>query len=380
MSLFQQPASVAFLLTGGGARTAYQLGVLKYIFSELRIHPESPIFVGTSAGAINCYHMTFKAHEGWDIAIERLCDVWTNLTVDHVYRTDPWHILKGAGNFLFNFTVGRFIRKRHVESLLDTTPLYLLLRKHAQEDHYHLHENIQKGIVRALGVTAMQYGTGKTITFFEDSPHSGIPEWQRGRREGKRTRLRLKHVMASAAIPLIFPSVKLENCYYGDGSIRMSAPLSSAIALGATKIFTINLNRGSMAELKPIETYPSISQIGGMLYNTIFLDSLDFDLRILNRMNDMIDRMPSVDPALRKVESFIMRPSQDLGLLALPFRKNIPSALQFLVKGLGPTDRSGADFLSYILFSGDYIRALIDIGYRDAEKRKQEILNFFSTG
>lgn len=371
---------VAFILSGGGARAAYQLGVLKYIFTELKCIPEAPIILGTSAGAINAFFLALRAHEGLDQAIGKLCDLWSGLTVNHIYRTDPWSIIKGLGNFLYNFTLGRFIRERHAESLLDTTPLYLMLRKVFEEDHQHLHKNIEEGRVQALGISAMQYGTARTVTFFESSPHSGLKEWERPRREGRQTKLRLKHVLASAAIPMIFPSVRLENSYYADGSVRAAAPLSAAIQLGATKILVIHLARASREQLKPLAHYPSVSQIVGMLFNTIFLDALDFDLRVLNRINHLISLITHVKPNedLKKIDVTIIRPSEDLGLLSLPYKVNLPKSLLFLLKGLGPTDRSSADFLSYLLFDGRYANALIAEGMKDAHANREELLRFFS--
>ncbi|MBI3017887.1 MAG: patatin-like phospholipase family protein [Deltaproteobacteria bacterium] len=371
---------MAFMLSGGGARAAYQLGVLKYIFTELKCIPASPIILGTSAGAINAFFLTLRAHEGLDKAIIQLCDLWSHLTVNNIYRTDPWSVFKGLGNFLYNFTLGRFIRERHTESLLDTTPLYLMLRKAFEDDHHHLHRNIEEGLIQALGISAMQYGTAKTVTFFESSPHSGLKEWERGRREGRQTKLRLKHVLASAAIPIIFPSVKLENNYYADGSVRAAAPLSAAIQLGATKILAIHLARKSREQLKPLAHYPSVSQIVGMLFNTIFLDALDFDLRVLNRVNHLISLITHIKPNedLKKVDVTIVRPSEDLGLLSLPHKKDLPKTLLFLLKGLGPTDKSGADFLSYLLFDGRYAEILIAEGMKDAHLNREELLRFFS--
>jgi len=372
---------MALMLSGGGARAAYQLGVLKYIFTELKCIPASPIILGTSAGAINAFFLALRAHEGLDKAIIELCDLWSHLTVSHIYRTDPWSILKGLGNFLYNFTLGRFIRERHAESLLDTTPLYLMLRKAFEEDHQHFHKNIEEGLIQAVGISAMQYGTAKTVTFFEASLHSGLKEWERGRREGRQTKLRLKHVLASAAIPMIFPSVKLENSYYADGSVRAAAPLSAAVQLGATKILVIHLGRESREQLKPLSHYPSVSQIVGMLFNTIFLDALDFDLRVLNRVNHLLSLSPHIKPNenLKKVDVTIVRPSEDLGLLSLPYKVDLPKTLLFLLKGLGPTDKSGADFLSYLLFDGRYAQALISEGMKDAHNSREELLRFFST-
>ncbi len=370
---------LAIMLTGGGARAAYQLGVLKYIFTELKCVPESPIFIGTSAGAINAFFLTLKAHEGFDQAILQLCDLWGSLKIDKVFKTDAWSLIKVFGNFVYNFTLGRYTRQRHVESLLDTTPLYLLLRKVFEEDAQYLRQNIESGLVRALGLSAMQYGTGKTVTFFESSPGSGVKEWDRPRRAGRETKLRLKHVLASASLPFLFPSIKLENSYYADGSVRATAPLSSAIQLGATKILVVHIRRKTREYLTPLASYPSVSQIVGMIFNTIFMDPLDFDLAVLNRINALLDKIPPHEHRLKKITADVISPSVDLGQLALPFQSEIPKTLSFLIQGLGPAVSSGADFLSYILFEGHYAKALIDQGFKDAHAYKNELLKFFST-
>jgi len=371
---------MAFILTGGGARAAYQLGVLKYIFSELGYEPKSPIFVGSSAGGINAFYLAMRAHVGYSQAINELCDLWSELTIHDIYKTDLWSVLKTIGNFAYNFTFGRYVKKRHIESILDSTPLYFFLRNRFDQCRHELHANIQSGKVAALGLTAMQYGTGKNVTFYEATPGDGgddVHPWHRTRREGRPTKLRLKHILASAAIPLLFPSVKVENNYYGDGSVRKSAPLSPAIQLGATKIFAIGL-RPAHFKSNPIQTYPSLSQIVGMMLNTVFLDALDDDVHNLERINQFVKKKPDTE-GLREIDVKLIRPSNDLGLLALPFKHFIPKSLAFLVKGMGPTDRRGADFLSYILFDKHYIRAMIDEGFASAHAEANELKAFFSS-
>ncbi|MEK7789992.1 MAG: patatin-like phospholipase family protein [Deltaproteobacteria bacterium] len=371
------PNSTAFILSGGGARSAYQLGVLKYIFSEMGCVPESPIFVGSSAGAINAYFLSLRAHHGFSKAIIDLCNIWSSLTVDRVFRTDSWSIVKGVGNFVYNFTIGRYVRQRHIESIFNTEPLYELLKNIIVSEYHFLDKNIEAGSVRALGISAMQYGTGRTITFFQASEKSGIQPWTLLRREGRPAKLRLKHVLASAAIPLVFPSVKIENSYYADGSVRATAPLSPAIHLGGSKILGIGL-RTIAQQSQPIENYPSMSQVIAMMLNTVFLDSIDFDVRVLERVNELIEKLPKEERGkLRPIDPFLIRPSEDLGLLSLPYKDCVPKTLKFLMKGLGPTDQRGADFLSYILFDKHYINALIEKGFQDAYAQREILHHFF---
>lgn len=368
--------STAFVLSGGGARSAYQLGVLKYIFVEMGYVPQAPIFVGSSAGAITAYFLTLRAHHGFSKAITDLCDIWSTLTVDHIFRTDVWSVMKGVGNFIYNFTIGRYVKKRHIESIFNTEPFYELLKNIIVADYHCLDENIESGRIRALGISTMQYGTGRTITFFQTSEKSGIQPWNLARREGRPAKLRLKHVLASAAIPLIFPSVKIENHFYADGSVRASAPLSPAIHLGGSKILGIGL-RTTAAQSSPIENYPSMAQIIAMMLNTVFLDSIDFDIRVLEHMNELLLKLPKGEWGKhRMIDTLLIHPSEDLGLFSLPYKEYVPPTLKFLMKGLGPTDQRGADFISYILFDKHYIRALIEKGFSDAHAQK-EILHYF---
>ena len=371
-----KPKKDAFILSGGGARAAYQLGVLKYIFTEMNYQPEAPIFVGTSAGAINAFYLAMRADAGLDKAILELCELWSNLTVSRIYKTDVWSVLKTIGNFAYNFTLGPYVKQRHVESILDTTPLYFFLRKIFDSQLHRLHENIEKGKISALGINAMQYGTGKNFTFYEASPDGDIRPWVRHKREGRPTKLRLKHVLASAAIPLLFPSVKIGNYFYGDGSVRRMAPLSPAIQLGASRILAIGL-RADHFKSRATESYPPVSQIVGMMFNTIFLDALDHDVHTLERLNSLLEKAPHVKE-LRPIAVKLIQPTQDLGLLSLPYKKFIPRSLSFLVKGLGPMDQRGADFLSYILFEGHYAELLIKQGFEDAHAQGNELKTFFS--
>jgi len=372
----EPPNSTAFVLSGGGARSAYQLGILKYIFAEMGYRPEAPIFVGSSAGAINAYFLSLRAHHGFSKAILDLCDIWSALTVDRIFKTDTWSVVKGVGNFVYNFTIGRYVKERHIEAIFNTEPFYELLKNIIVPEYHCMDENIEAGRVRALGISAMQYGTGRTITFFQTSEKSGIEPWNLPRREGRPAKLRLKHVLASAAIPLVFPSVKVENHFYGDGSVRATAPLSPAIHLGGSKILGIGL-RTTAAQSKPIENYPSMAQIIAMMLNTVFLDSIDFDIRVMEHMNELLSKLPKAEWGKhRPIDALLIHPSEDLGLLSLPYKEDVPSTLKFLMKGLGPTDQRGADFISYVLFDKHYIRALIDKGFQDAHHQK-EILHYF---
>lgn len=369
------PNQVAIVLTGGGARSAYHLGVLKYIFDTMSPSMEPPVFIGSSAGAINATYLAQHAHDGFKKAIYDLCDIWCSLTINRIYKTDALAISRVIWHFLRNITIGRFTEQRVIESLLDSKPLYSLLL--AMVDVKSLHHNIDTGLVRGLGITATQYGTGRSLTFFQTSPGHKITEWNFPRRQGVETKIHLKHIMASAAIPFLFPSVKIGENYYGDGSIRFTAPFSPAIHLGASKILAVGMRKTSPTEIQPAKNYPSIAQIGGTLLNAIFLDTLDYDAHTLRRVNSLLKN--SKDPAgdLKPVDLALVQPSHDLGLVALKYSRFVPRTLKFLMNSVGSAQRGGADLLSYLLFDHHYIEELIHLGYEDAKLYKQELLSIF---
>jgi len=364
------------VLTGGGARSAYQLGVLKFVFHDLNVNPEDVVFVGSSAGAINATYLSQNAHKGFSVAINEICHIWENLHVEKIYKTDISGISKILGRWLYNATIGRISHKQKIESFLDSKPLYELLKTFT--DTRQLHKNIEEGVISGLGITTTQYGTGRAITFYHAAASNPVQKWWYPKREGVSTKLGLKHVLASAAIPVLFPSVKIGQYFYGDGSIRFSAPLSPAIHMGANKILAIGLRKVETSELVPAQEYPSLAQISGTLLNAIFHDSLDYDVHTLRKINKLvqISREPLEDYVF--IDTMLVQPSRDLGILALAYEQSIPRTLKYLLKSLGSQGRESADLLSYLLFEGSYIKKLIQVGYEDAKARKAEIEKFFA--
>ncbi|HLD73492.1 MAG TPA: patatin-like phospholipase family protein [Bdellovibrionota bacterium] len=368
------PNQVAIVLTGGGARSAYHLGVLKYIFDTMDARMEPPIFIGSSAGAINATYLVQHAHEGFKKAIHDLCDIWCSLKVERIYKTDIFAVSRVVWHFLRNITIGRFTEQRIIESLLDSAPMYALLR--AMVDIKSLHHNIDTGLVRGLGITATQYGTGRSLTFFQTAPGHKVGEWNFPRRQGLETKIMLKHIMASAAIPFLFPSVKIGENYYGDGSIRFTAPFSPAIHLGASKLLAVGMRKIDPNQSEPAKSYPSIAQIGGTLLNAIFLDTLDYDARTLTRINELLKNQK--DPMSEKpIDLALIQPSSDLGICALKYNKYLSKTLKFLMNSVGSTQRGGADLLSYLLFDHHYIEELIHLGYEDAKLHHKDLLTIF---
>ncbi len=369
------PNQVAIVLTGGGARSAYHLGVLKYVFDTMNAQMEPPIFIGSSAGAINSTYLVQHAHEGFKKAIHDLCDIWCSLTVSRIYKTDVFAVSRVLWHFLRNATVGLFAEQRVIESLLDSKPMYALLR--AMVDIKSLHHNIDSGLVRGLGITATQYGTGRSLTFFQTAPDHKAHEWNFPRRQGVETKIGLKHIMASAAIPFLFPSVKIGENYYGDGSIRFTAPMSPGIHMGASKLLAVGMRKVDPTQIEPAKSYPSIAQIGGTLLNAIFLDTLDYDARTLERINRLLKNTKDPVGDLKPVDLALIQPSCDLGIVALKYSRFVPRSLKFLMNRAGSAQRGGADLLSYLLFDHHYIEELIHLGYEDAKLYRQDLLTIF---
>ncbi|MBI2608096.1 MAG: patatin-like phospholipase family protein [Deltaproteobacteria bacterium] len=368
--------SLGIVLTGGGARSAYPLGVLKFIFHDLNVNPQDVVLVGSSAGAINAHYLAQNAHRGFGVIINELCGVWEGLHVESIYKTNISSISKLVGRWLYNSTIGKLSHKQKIESFLDSTPLYELLK--SLSDTRQLHKNIEEGVISGLGITATQYGTGRAITFYHASPTNPVKKWWYPKREGVPTKIGLKHVLASAAIPVLFPSVRVGKYFYGDGSVRFTAPLSPAIHMGANKILAIGLRKIETSELVPAQEYPSIAQIGGTLLNAIFHDSLDYDVHTLRKINKLVQISRESLEDYVFINTILVQPSRDLGILALAYEQSMPQKLKFLLKSLGSQGRGSADLLSYLLFEGIYIKKLIQLGYEDAKARKIEIETFFS--
>ncbi|MEM7255250.1 MAG: patatin-like phospholipase family protein [Pseudomonadota bacterium] len=239
--------------------------------------------------------------------------------------------------------------------------------------------NITAGRLNAVGITTTDYGTSQSVTW----AHGEIRDpWRRPYRRSENTVLTVEHVMASAALPLIFPAVKLANGWHGDGGIRLTAPLSPALHLGANRILAISNRHGrslEQAELPMITNYPPPAQVIGALMNAIFLDMLDYDATTMKRYNDLIATMPTHTAPYRHVDVLILRPSQDLGRLARQFESRLPSLFRFLTRGFGTTETESPDALSLLMFQSDYVTALLELGQADARARRREIQAFLGT-
>lgn len=373
-------SNTALVLSGGGARGAYQVGVLKYI-AKRRPLLRFPILTGVSAGAINANFLAGSAG-AFDEAVDSLADHWLSLSTDQVFRTDLPSLASNALRVLLNLGSGGSPFAPRVQGLVETRPLRRFLEDLIDADA--VSENIAAGRLRALAISATAYDTGRTVTYIQGEPW--LQTWERVRRLAVHDRITLDHVMASAAIPLFFPAVKVGNRYFGDGSLRQSHPLSPAIHLGADRILAISSRwRAPVTEPEPDHTavYPPAAQVLGLMLNSIFLDNLDVDAERLRRINHVLARVPDSRRWLlseRPVRLLVLRPSSDIGRVAGQYEQLIPRSLRYLLRGLGTRRISSSDLVSYLMFEAEYLEHLIRLGERDAERSWLKIRRFLDAG
>jgi NTE family protein len=363
---------------GGGARAAYQVGFLRYLagqYPELHV----PIVTGVSAGAINAAHLA-SHHGTFAQSVEELCQLWSRLTVAEVFRVDAPSLGKITFRWTFQLLSGGVGGPVRVQGLVDTAPLreHLSEALHAVDGELTgIQYNLAKGRLRALALSTSSYTTGRSVTWIQGSD---ITEWDRPQRFSVKTQMTIDHVMASSALPLFFPAQRIGNAWYGDGGIRLAAPLSPALHLGADKIIAVSTrydrSRTEAAEAI-VPGYPPPAQVVGVLLNSVFLDLLDQDALRLERLNRLIEKVPAAErDGLRNIRLLTLRPSHDLGKLAGEFEPELPRAFRFLTRGLGTRQTSSPDVLSLLMFQSDYVNRLMEIGESDAEARADEIRAF----
>jgi NTE family protein len=369
---------VGLIMTGGGARAAYQVGALRALSDLLppEVRTPFPIICGTSAGAINAAVLAMDAGD-FRRGVRRLMTVWKNFRVHHVYRSDPWGALSNSARWVLALMTGGAFARKSV-SLLDNSPLAALLKRHL--DFGAIQRAIDAGHLSAFSVTCSGYTSGQSVTFFQGTP--GLEAWQRARRIGVPMPITVEHLLASSALPFIFPPMKLHREYFGDGSMRQIAPVSPALHLGADRLFVIGVGRQlQKAERVVTEAHPSLAQIAGHALNSIFLDSLEVDLERLQRINRTIDLIPRDvlernRYPLHQVEFRVISPSEELEPIATAHAGELPRTIRALLHTVGALRRSGANLLTYLLFERSYCRALIRLGYKDTMDRKEDLLAF----
>ncbi len=366
---------LGLVIGGGGARAAYQVGTLRYIagrFPDLKI----PIVTGVSAGAISAALLA-SHHGSFKQAVDELVSLWGNLRVEDVFRVDAASLAWSGARWVFQLLSGGVGRGVRVQGLVDTSPLrdYLAETLHAVDGELTgVQYNLAKGRLQAVALSTSSYTTGQSMTWIQGCD---IREWERPQRRSRNTVLTVDHVMASSALPLVFPAVKIGDAWYGDGGIRLAAPLSPALHLGAERILAISTryDRDQQEADRPeVLGYPPPAQVMGSIMNSVFLDLIDQDALRLERLNRLLERLPEGErEGLRSIRLLILRPSVDLGRLANQFEPQLPKTFRFLMRGLGTKQTESPDFLSLLLFQPDYLGRLIEIGEADAEARSEEI-------
>ena len=364
---------IGLVLPGGGARAAYQVGVLKAI-SEL-IPDSNPfsIISGTSAGAINASLLASRS-QSLKEAVEVLSGVWCNFKTNKVYRTETTVMLKSIFQWLLTVSSGGVLAK-NPKSLLDNSPLRQLL-----EDTINLEgikNNINKGNLDAFAITAASYSSKKSVTFFQ-SEEDDI-DWERFLRVGVKTDILIDHLMASIALPLIFPAVKINNEYFGDGAMRQATPLSPAIRLGAEKLLIINTDSKSPNnQLTDNQIYPSIGEVGGYMLDALFTGGLLSDLERLDRINQIIENsgnnsVQTSNKKMKHLDYCVISPSKDIKKIAKEHYKDVPYSIKLLMKGLGLKNRDDSELLSFLLFESSFTSSLIQLGFEDGMTNQSEI-------
>lgn len=371
---------LGLVLTGGGARAAYQVGLLQYI-SDYIPKARFSIVIGVSAGAINAAQLA--NHPGtYKDATSRLVTNWRDLRSNDVFEMES--VLDLFRSFLGRTVRGDGSREQlqDLHAFADTAPLRRHLEEMLETEEGQLvgvTRNLEQGKLRAVAIVTTSYTTGQTVSWIQGDHFEG---WERPNRVGVHTGLTVDHIMASASLPFLFPAVQIGDHWYGDGGIRLAAPLAPAIHLGADRILAISTRYSrsrAEADQPVIEGYPPASQIFGLLTNAVFLDALDDDAVIMERINNLVERLPRKERmGLRPIELMLLRPSVDLGKLAREYEPTLPGTLEVFSRLLGTGETRSPDWLSMLLFEHDYVSRLIDIGYEDARRQHRRIEAFFN--
>lgn len=374
----------ALILSGGGARAAYQVGVLSAVKDILPPGAKNPfpIICGTSAGAINA--LALATHAGsFREAVADLYSIWGNIAIDRIFKTGWWELTKSLarlGGSLFNQGIGR---ERPV-SLLDNEPLREFLLENVRFSN--IQSAIEAGYLEAVAVTALGYTSGESVSFFQGAPH--LQGWRRYRRVGVAAELTVDHLLASSAIPTIFPTVRINREYFGDGAMRQLAPISPALHLGADSVFVIgvssnrNPDQWNKRKLPPRHS-PSMAQIIGHMFNSAFIDSLEGDIEHLERINFLLSKIDGEvytesRKKLRPVKTLVISPSKALDKIAGRKVRYLPRSMRFFMRATGATARGGgAAAASYLLFAKPFCDELMELGYQDAMWERAAIQEFF---
>jgi len=369
---------LGLVMSGGGARAAYQVGFLRSLahhYDDLHF----PIITGVSSGAINAAYLANEVGI-FKEKVERLTEIWSHLTIDHVFRVDSRSIAGHVMSWGLRLITGGVTNTIKTRSFVDTDPLRRLLNEILKPEHGKLvgiNRNILEDKLKAIAITASSYTTGQSISWVHGKDVKG---WERAHRQSVFSDITVDHIMASTSLPMLFPSIYVNGSWYGDGGIRLTAPLSPAIHLGARKLLAISTrhipqNHGDTG--KKVDDYPSPAKVMGAMYNAVFLDVFDNDALRLERINKLLENSQGGSHEhLGPVKLLLLRPSEDLGDLAGQYEPQLPSAFRFMTRGWGTQQSQSADMLSLVMFQPDYLQHLIKMGEQDADARMDEINQF----
>ncbi len=370
---------LGLVLSGGGARGAYQAGVLQgiaEIASDIGIANPFHVITGVSAGAVNS--AVVAAHPGvFGEATEQLTENWKTITAQEVFKTDAMTAGRLGFKFLLDTALGGMKEKKMAKSLLDTTPLREYLLKRIEFDK--IDSRFREDGIQALALTAMNYTNSHSMTFVQSMQPPVM--WDRSRRRSIVAKIGVEHVMASGAIPMFFPPVPVGNDFFGDGCLRNTAPLSPAIHLGSDRIVVIGVRRPDhLAPPLPSsnDVSPSLARVVGVVLNALLMDAVEFDMERLGRINQTVDLIPSgtrTNLQLRKIEYLWIRPSRDIGAIAAGLYDRLPSVIRYLVAGLG-SQKEASELTSYLLFDPEFCGELVRLGHEDALSRREEVAKF----
>jgi NTE family protein len=369
------PPKVGLVLPGGGARAAYQVGVLRAVADLLPARSVNPfpVVTGTSAGAVNATAIAVHA-DRFRVAVGNLERVWRNFQVGQVFRSDTPSMLRSTMHWLFAMMSGGWLLPTP-KSLFDNSPLRDLLRQ--QFDFEGVRRSIAAGHLEALALSAAGYVSARSVSFYESCP--GCEPWSRMRRSGEPTPLSLDHLMASVAVPFLFPPVLLGDEYYGDGAMREANPFSAAIHLGAQRLLVIGTRNDARPTAPVPPLSPTFGQIFGYMLDSLFSDGLYADLERLTQINHIVDRVGPLNDGgaqLRRIDMLVILPSRDLSEIARHHVSSLPRALRVLLRTMGAMNTGGGQLMSYLLFQDTYTRELIALGYQDAMKRADDLRAF----
>lgn len=369
---------IGLVLSGGGARGAYQAGVMRAVTEILDSEKKKiGVITGASAGAINASFLA-SHWENPRIAAEKLSDLWCSLHADQVFKTDAFSLGKIGMKWVLDASLGGLYKKKLARSLLNTDPLRRLIGENISIQK--IGENLEKAYFESLSVTAMDYANATSVSFVQSA--KSLPMWDRYRRRGEQSQITVDHVLGSSAIPLFFPPVQIGSHFYGDGCVRNTAPVSSAIHLGSEKLIVMSVRRPDSVAAPVDENYePSIARVLGVIMNALLLDAIDLDMERLDRVNQTLQHIPHPargSMSLRKIEHFWLRPSIDIGHLASGQFDQLPPVIRYLLGGLG-SSRESSEITSYLLFEPEFCAKLVEIGYNDTHAQATELKAFLNS-